>query len=330
MRLISGDIGGTKTRMALLRVGEESVETLSEAQFPSGRFDRFEQIVALFLDGLEERADAAAFGIAGPVKGRVCNTTNLPWHIDADTIADTFAIPRVELLNDLEATAWGISALPDSDLVTLNEGASDARGNGAVIAAGTGLGEAGLFWNGRGFTPFATEGGHSDFSPRDELEFALLGYLQKRFGHVSWERVVSGPGLVDIFRFLLEHRRSEISERIASRMQREEPAAVIANEADNEESPLCREAMNLFIRLYGAEAGNLALKQMATGGLFIGGGIAPKILPWLVTGSFIEAFRAKGRMSELMESMPVKVILNDRAALLGPAVYLSTSEKGPV
>ena len=284
MRVISGDIGGTKTRMALLRVEGESVEILNEAQFPSDRFDSFEEILALFLDGIQTRVNAAAFGIAGPVKGRIGNTTNLPWRIDADAIVDSFAIPRIELLNDLEATAWGINALPESDLVTLNEGASDARGNGAVIAAGTGLGEAGLFWSGEGFTPFATEGGHGDFAPRDELECALLGYLRKRFGHVSWERVVSGPGLVDIFRFLLEHRRGEISERILSRMQHEEPAAVIAHEADNQENPLCREAMSLFVRLYGAEAGNLALKHMATGGLFIGGGIAPKILPWLATG----------------------------------------------
>ena len=323
MRLITGDIGGTKTRLAWIEVGSEGVRQLKEQEFHSRRFDGLEAILARFLEVVDAPVEAAGFGVAGPVDGRLCYATNLPWKIDADAIAERFGIHRVELLNDLEATAWGIDLLPPGDFVTLHAGAPGATGNGAVIAAGTGLGEAGLFWNGERFTPFATEGGHSDFAPRDELEWALLDHLRQSFDHVSWERVVSGPGLVGLFDFLSGYRNTPIPERIASRMAREDPAAVIANEAGRDGSGLCAEAMRLFVGFYGAEAGNLALKHMATGGLFVGGGIAPKILPWLTTGEFIAACHAKGRMRGLMESMPVKVILNDRAALLGPAALLS-------
>ena len=323
MRVITGDIGGTKTRLAWLEVAADAVRPLKEQQFPSRQFDGLETIIALFIEGLDGPVEAAGFGIAGPVHGRLCHATNLPWKIDGDAIANRFGIPRVELLNDLEATAWGIALLPPEDFVTLHEGLPGAAGNAAVIAAGTGLGEAGLCRSRGRFTPFATEGGHSDFAPRDALEWALLDHLRQRFDHVSWERVVSGPGLVNLFQFLSAYRNRPVPEGIASRMEREDPAAVIADEAGREEDGLCVEAMRLFVRLYGAEAGNLALKLMATGGIYVGGGIAPKILPWLSTGEFMEACHAKGRMRGLMESMPVKVILNDRAALLGPAGLLA-------
>ncbi len=324
MRVIAGDIGGTKTRLALFDIEDGGARALAERRFESGLFSSLEEILRSFIRDMEGRPpEAAAFGIAGPVDGRRAHTTNLPWTVDADAIASAFGLPRVELLNDLEATAWGIGALPGSDLLTLQAGVEGARGNGAVIAAGTGLGEAGLFWDGRDFTPFATEGGHADFSPRSDLECALQTHLARRFEHVSWERVVSGPGLVEIFHFLRGHRRAAVPPELLARMARSDPAAVISAAASEENEPLCREAMGLFVALYGAEAGNLALKQMARGGLFIGGGIAPRILPWLSAGPFIEAFRAKGRMRPLMESMPVKVILNDRAALLGPARFLA-------
>ncbi len=233
-------------------------------------------------------------------------------------------------MNDLEALGFAIDLLRPQEICELQAGAPGAQGNRAVIAAGTGLGEAGLYWDGATHRPFATEGGHADFAPQDELEIALLRYLRKGHEHVSWERVVSGPGLVHLYRFLLEWQSAREGEErqerqeppgMAERMRSDDPAAVVWHCAASGESPLCGRAVDLFLRLYGAEAGNLALKTMATGGLYIGGGIAPKILDWMRRGPFIEAFRAKGRMRPLLEAMPVRVVLNPQVALLGAARY---------
>lgn len=310
MKVLSGDIGGTKTRLALISVSGTRVRIEHEKSFSSQGYDKFDMLLEDFLSDVDTPC-CAAFGVAGPVTGRVVQTTNLPWWIDALSLEQQFGFTRCTLLNDLEATACGLPALENEDLLTLQAGAPEATGNMAVIAAGTGLGEAGLYWDGKHHQPYATEGGHASFAPSSTLEFSLLRHLQQQFGHVSWERVVSGMGIVSIYEFLCQYRG--MPDDFA-----QGGAEAISTAAGRDE--LCAQTMHLFIRLYGAEAGNLALKVMSRGGLYIGGGIAPKILPMLQSSEFLEAFLNKGRMQPLLEAMPVRVILNDRAALYGPAL----------
>ena len=316
--VLAGDIGGTKTRLAIMSVEGCQVHTQHEASYPSRNYEKFEALLAEFLSDIDLPVHAA-FGVAGPVQGRVVQTTNLPWRIDADALQGQFGFSQCTLLNDLEATAYGLPALGADDLLILQAGVPNAAGNKAVIAAGTGLGEAGLFWDGQQHFPFATEGGHVSFAPASTLEFALLRYLQQRYQHVSWERVVSGMGLLDLHDFLRQYRNLATPDWLLAEMQNGDVAAAIAKAATRDD--ICHETMQLFVRLYGAEAGNLALKLMSSGGVYLGGGIAPKILPLLQSGEFIEAFLNKGRMRPLLEAMSVKVILNDRAALYGPAIY---------
>ena len=322
---LTGDIGGTKTRLALIKVNGNHVEILREHSYASQHHDAFETLLDNFLSAGNTVEDAA-FGIAGPVQDGLVQTTNLPWRIDAVALCQRFGFLRCHLLNDLEATAYGLPALGDADFLTLQAGTPDARGNAAVIAAGTGLGEAGLYWDGLSHRPFATEGGHATFSPRNVLELALLNYLQQRHnqqssGHVSWERVVSGMGLLDLYAFLLDYRQASTPAWLAEEMRGEDTAAAISAAALAGSDAVCVETMQLFVSLYGVEAGNLALKVMSRGGLYVGGGIAPKILPLLQTDAFLEAFLDKGRRRPLLTAMPVKVILNDRAALYGPALF---------
>lgn len=316
---LAGDIGGTKTRLAIVEVAGTKVHILNEVSYPSRDYDTLEILLDDFLSGTETPRHAA-FGIAGPTQGRVAQTTNLPWHVDADALQHQFGFTHCTLLNDLEATAYGLPALGKNDMVTLQSGTPNASGNAAVIAAGTGLGEAGLFWDGQHHHPFATEGGHASFSPGNDLDMALLLHLQRQHQHVSWERVVSGMGLLDMHEFLSLHHHAAIPQWLAEEMRSGDAAAAIANAALSGRDDICVETLNWFVRLYGAEAGNLALKTMCRGGMYLGGGIAPKILPLLQDGAFLEAFLNKGRMRSLLEAMPVKVILNDRAALFGPAL----------
>ncbi|MDD2915989.1 MAG: glucokinase [Gallionella sp.] len=316
---LSGDIGGTKTRLAVIVVSGTRVRIVHEASYPSRDYTAFETLLGEFIAGIESPA-VAAFGIAGPVQGRVVQTTNLPWHIDADALQRQFGFARCTLLNDLEATACGLPALGTDDVMTLQTGAPDASGNAAVIAAGTGLGEAGLFWDGQHYHPFASEGGHASFSPGDELEIAFLRHLRQQHRHVSWERVVSGMGLVSLHEFLCIHHNVAAPQWLAEQMGSGDAAAAISAAALSGRDEICVETLNRFVRLYGAEAGNLALKVMSRGGLYLGGGIAPKIVPLLQIGAFLDAFLNKGRMRPLLEAMPVRVILNDRAALFGPAL----------
>jgi glucokinase len=259
--------------------------------------------------------------VAGPVIDQTCDATNLPWRISAAQIRKRFGFEQCWLLNDLEANAWGIGALDDQDLAVLNAGKPEARGNASIIAAGTGLGEAGLYWDGRMHRPFASEGGHSDFGPSNRLEFALFEQLADQFGRVSWERIVSGPGLETIYTFLREYHATLTPAWLDREMQDKGLAPAISKAALEQRDPLCVEALDLFTRLYAREAGNHALKIMATGGVYLGGGIAPQILPRLQQRDFIQTFFDKGRMRPLMEAMPVKVILNDKAALLGAARF---------
>lgn len=320
--VLAGDIGGTKTRLALVAVSNTQLDIRHEASYASRDFAQFETLLAEFLTGVDTNIHAA-FGVAGPVQGRVVQTTNLPWLINADALQQRFGFFSCTLLNDLEATAYGLPALHENDLCTLQAGAPNAQGNIAVIAAGTGLGEAGLFWDGAEHRPYATEGGHASFSVSNTLEFALLRHLQQQFGHISWERVVSGMGIVSMHEFLRAYRNIPVPDELAQAMRDGDAAAVISQAAMNNQDEICVETMLLFVRLYGAEAGNLALKTMSHGGIYLGGGIAPKILAMLQHGEFLEAFLSKGRMRHLLEAMPVKVILNDRAALYGPALRAS-------
>lgn len=322
-----GDIGGTKTRLALAEVSGNRVHILREHSFASRQYAALEAMLEEFLHD-QPRVTASAFGIAGPVRGEVAQTTNLPWRIDAAVLRQRFGFARCHLLNDLEATAWGIAALGEADLLTLQSGAADAVGNQAVIAAGTGLGEAGLYWDGVAHRPFATEGGHATFAPRDARELSLLHFMQRQHGHVSWERVLSGMGLRDLYDFMRAHLGAATPDWLADEIRTGDKAAAVSAAALAGTDEVCVETLHLFVELYGAEAGNLALKMMSRGGLFIGGGIAPKILPLLQHGTFLDAFLAKGRMQPLLAAMPVKVILNDRAALYGPALFAAQKVAG--
>ncbi|HUL04626.1 MAG TPA: glucokinase [Gemmatimonadales bacterium] len=316
--ILAGDIGGTKTNIAFFEDGGRP-KAVAQQTFPSREHAGLEEIVGQFISHHALRVRHAAFGVAGPVRNGRCEATNLPWVVDAATLAAELGIRDVWVINDLEASAYGIAALAPTDLVTISSGAADAAGNAAIIAAGTGLGEAGLYWDGRMHHPFATEGGHANFGASDAVEAELLHWLSAQFGHVSWERLVSGPGLLNIYRFLRDTGRGEEPAWLAEEMRAEDPAAVISRAAQSGKSPLCLEALDRFMGLYGSEAGNLALKTMATGGVYVGGGIAPKNLDKLKDGTFMKRFVAKGRMQKLLEAMPVNVILNDKTALLGAA-----------
>lgn len=318
-RVIAGDIGGTKTRLAIIGVDGSRVNVECESNYPSREFPTFEALLADFLKSSQAPVHAA-FGVAGPVMGRAVRATNLPWYIEADVLQQRFGFKTCVLLNDLEATAYGLPALSDEDLMVLQQGDPDSCGNAAVIAAGTGLGEAGLYWDGQRNHPYATEGGHASFSPQNELEFALLRHLQLRYIHVSWERIVSGMGLLELHDFLRIYRKSVVSKWLENEMRAGDAVAAISRAALAESDDICIETLDIFVRLYGAEAGNLALKTMSRGGLYVGGGIAPRILPLLQRDIFMQAFLSKGRMRPLLEAMPVRVILNDRAALYGPAL----------
>ena len=315
--LLAGDIGGTKTRLALFQIDGTQQHCLGGREYASREHDSLDTLIADFTQRYPAQPAAACFGIAGPVRNNRVAVTNLPWEISAAELGQRLRIDRVALLNDLEATGWGIASLEADDFHTLNLGTADPAGNAAIIAAGTGLGEAGLYYDGDRHRPFATEGGHTDFSPADDTEIALLQFLQRQHRHVSWERLLSGPGLVQIHAFLSHTRQQDIPDWLQQQHEEGDPAAAIASRAGDD--PVCQDALQLFTRLYGAEAGNLALKTLATGGLYLGGGIAPKLLDQLDAGNFMDAFCAKGRMRPLLESLPVQVILNDRAALYGAA-----------
>lgn len=317
--ILAGDIGGTNTRLALFEMAGGMLKPGAAETVPSGAHGGLEAIVAAFLARHGRRVAHACFGIAGPVKNGRCETTNLPWVVDAGTLALRLGLSAVSLLNDLEANAYGIAALGPEDFAVLNDGSPGAAGNAAVVSAGTGLGEAGLIWDGRRHQPFASEGGHADFAPSDEEQMELLRFLMKEFGHVSVERVLSGPGLHNIYRFLRDTSGSaELGWLAAEMRERGAPAAISAAGLEGR-SALCSRALDLFAAIYGAEAGNMALTVMATGGVYLGGGIAPRILSRLRGPAFMEAFAAKGRLRPLVEAIPVRVILNDRAALLGAA-----------
>jgi glucokinase len=317
--ILAGDVGGTKTTLALLVEVDQRLEAVEKERFASQEYESLDSIVGTFMTYRQREVELACFGIAGPVRDGRSRTTNLPWVVDARALADKLGVPAVELINDLEANAYGIGVLGPEDFAVLHEGNRDAEGNAAIIAAGTGLGEAGLYWDGRHHHPFACEGGHTDFAPRSETEVKLLRLLLKRFDRVSYERILSGPGLFAIYQFLRDSGEEEEPIWLTEAISQGDPAAAISRAALSRKNELCVRALDLFVSLYGAEAGNLALKVMASGGIFVGGGIGPKILEKLKDGTFMKAFLAKGRMRPLLEAMPVRVVLNEHTALLGAA-----------
>ncbi|MDQ6735971.1 MAG: glucokinase [Nitrospirota bacterium] len=345
--ILAGDIGGTKTRLALFDWKDERVEAQTEQVYISTDYTSFEDILSEFLNPpqpepvessepdelslhalpslpeaqLKEllKIDAACIGVAGPVIENRCQTTNLPWLLDGDALAKRFDIPTVRLLNDLEATAHGLLELRPGETTALNAGTVPSHKRPiALIAAGTGLGEAILYWDGMEYRPMPSEGGHADFAPNSDLEIDLLRHLRASYLHVSWERVLSGPGLHAIYEFLRDTKRNEPT-WMAERIQVEDPAAVIAEVGLKKQADIGVQALDLFASIYGAEAGNLALKSMSLSGVYLGGGIAPKLLAKLQDGSFMRGFTNKGRYKKLMSSIPVRVIVNDRAGLIGAA-----------
>jgi glucokinase len=317
--ILAGDVGGTKTHLALFDAGPP-LRLVRLETFPSAAFPSLEGMVDAFLRGGPEPLAGAAFGVAGPVAGAAAVLPNLAWSVDASRIAMRLGLPAVILMNDLEASAWALAAMGPADAATLLEGAPGAQGNQAIIAAGTGLGEAVLV-RASAAAPVAlpSEAGHADFAPRSDVELELLRWLRERFGRVSWERVVSGPGLVNIHAFFAEAGRGAEPVSVTQAIREGDAAAEISTAALEGRSERCALALDLFTGAYGAEAGNLALRALATGGVFVGGGIAPKILSWLGREPFRRAFLDKGRLSPLLAATPVRVILDSRAALLGAA-----------
>ncbi|MCA1815134.1 MAG: glucokinase [Acidobacteria bacterium] len=323
--ILAGDIGGTKTNLALFdEIGGTPPTPRAQGSYPSAKYDSLEAILRDFVGRQGGAAVThACFGVAGPVVRDAVTATNLAWVVGRASISRTLGTQSVRLINDLEATAYGIEVLTPDQLHTLSEGAGGRMGHRALIAAGTGLGMALIYWDGARFRPAASEGGHSDFAPQNDTELELQRRLRREFGgHVSVERVVSGMGLVNIYNFLRDEKRSEEPEKVTREIEAaEDKAARIGAAAMAGESGLCARALDILVEAYGAAAGNLALLVKPAGGLYVGGGIAPKILERLKEGSFMRAFTDKGRMSKLAASFPVRVILDDKTALYGAARF---------
>jgi glucokinase len=322
--ILAGDIGGTKTRLAAFDINETLRAPKFIELYQSSRYSSLEEIVSLFLEKYKVKVEVSCFGFAGTVRQGQAVATNLPWILNVKDLAGSLQTNNVWLINDLEANAFGIEVLPEEDFCTINVGELDEHGNAGLISAGTGLGEAGLFFDGKRLQPFASEGGHCDFAPKDQEQFELLTYLQARYGNVSWERVLSGTGLFNIYTFLRDTGRGKEPDWLAAEILEGDSAASISRAALAGTSELCDKALTMFISFYGAEAGNLALKLMATAGIYIGGGIAPKIVERMKTPLFMESFASKGRLQRVLRRIPVHIILNDKTALLGAAQYART------
>ena len=318
--ILAADVGGTKTNVGFFGVSSGELVVLSEDTYRNADHANLTEILRQFIEGAQQSVTSACIGVAGPVQDGRCVVTNLPWTVDATEIRESLGIEKVAVLNDLEATAHSLDSLGQDEIIELHAGVPSAVGNRAVIAAGTGLGESGVMWSGSKYQPFASEGGHATFGPRNKIELDLAEYLIDQYGHASWERVVSGPGLVNVYRFLMLRNRERANSEVSANVQ-SLGAAAITEAALNRQCEVCEQALNLFVTAYASEAGNLALKVLATGGVYIGGGIAPKILPKLRTSEFLHAFADKGRMRPLLETMPIRVITTNRAAMIGAAAY---------
>lgn len=323
--ILAGDVGGTKVALALYEFAGGKLQIVREQKFPAPAYLGLTEVVRAFLG--RDRAEpgeivAACFGVPGPVRDQRLKATNLPWELESRVLARELGIEHVFLINDLEANGYGIPELQPDQIHVLSEGDRSLVGNVALVSAGTGLGEAILAWNGRMHIPMASEGGHADFAPRNELEIDLLRYLMATLGgRVSWERVVSGLGLKNVYEFLRDKKGMNEPAWLRDRMAAEDRNAVIGELGESGANELCAKTLDMFASAYGAEAGNMALKVLAAGGVYLGGGIAPKILKKMEDGAFMKAFTDKGRMVQILEKCPVRIILEQRAALLGAAAY---------
>ena len=318
--ILAGDVGGTKVHLALFDFIDGKLKVVRDKLFPAKEYAGLEAIVTEFV--ISEKVTAACFGVPGPVRDGRLRLTNLPWTLDSRDLARNLKIDHVFLINDLQANGYGIAELGPDQIYTLSEGDARQVGNRALISAGTGLGEAFLIFDGRDYVPYPSEGGHADFAPRNDDEIDLLHFLMQKYnGRISFERVVSGQGLTNVYEFLRDGRGMEEPAWLAQRMTEEDPNAVITDLAMKARSEICERALDMFVSAYGAEAGNLTLKILAVGGLYVGGGIAPRILEKLKDGTFMKAFIDKGRLSQLLVNTPVRVILESRTALIGAAAY---------
>jgi len=318
--ILAGDVGGTKTNLALYREGSPGLSRVRMATYPSRRYADLEAILREFLSDTRGIVRACV-GVAGPVVGGRCRLTNLAWTVEEEAVRLCTGAREAFLVNDLQAMASAVPFLPPETLATIQEGGADPRGNVAVLAAGTGLGEGFLIGMDDGFLPLASEGGHVDFAARNDREMRLHAFLREMYGRVSVERVLSGPGMRDIHRFVREVEGVAEPPEVAAETGEEDPQRAIVRHGLSGASPACAEALRMFCSLYGSEAGNLALQYLSTGGVYLGGGIAPAILPVLQGGGFLSAFLDKGRMSKLLQQVPVFVILDPFAPLLGAAHY---------
>ena len=326
--LLAGDIGGTKTILALYANENELHSPIRELVYPSGNYQDLETIIAGFLAGIKGKIEKAGFSVAGPVVNGRVRITNLPWVIDKQQLHKTFGFKQLSLLNDIVATANAVPLLKAGDIYTLNAGQPIAQGSIAIVAPGTGLGEAYLNWENQHYCAFASEGGHADFAPTTALELDLLRFLLKRFQHVSYEQLCSGMGIPNIYAFLKEEQITGEPQWLTDELAHaDDPTPIIVNNAldSGKSCQICKETLNTFVSILGAEAGNMALKVMATGGVYLGGGIPPRIIPALQQPRFMNAFINKGRMAGLMKQVPVHIILNPKTALLGAAYYGSQS-----
>jgi glucokinase len=327
--ILAGDVGGTKVHLALYDFEGGRLKPIRDHKFPSKDFAMLDDVVNKFLDAADDhpatdRSEiaAACFGCPGPVRDGRLKLTNLPWTLDQRELQKSLSIGHVFLINDLEANGYGIPEVALEKLHMLHPGAPDAEGHRGLVSAGTGLGEALLIWDGKRHRPIPSEGGHCDFAPRSEKEIALLRYLRGSLtGHVSFERVVSGIGIKNVYAFLRDDQKMEEPQWLKDRMATQDMNAVIGTCGEDGSSPICYETLQLFASIYGAEAGNVALKVLAMGGIFLGGGVSPKVLKTLGNGKFMKAFLDKGRLSPLLDAIPVRVILDETCALLGAAAY---------
>jgi len=320
--ILAGEIGATRTRLAAYETEGNRLNCVVQKTYLSHDYASLAEILPQFTRTEGVGVHSACFGVAGPVRAGRSKISNLPWTIDAKELAAQLKLPTVGLLNDLEASAYGIDALESKDFITISPGSEDAEGNRAVISAKTGLGIAGLFWDGFRHHPFACEGGHADFAPRDAVQVDLLSYLQKRYDRVSNERVLSGPGIYEVYNFLRDTKKAEEPDALRGQINATaDPSPLISRLALEGKYSICEQTLSIFVSVFGAEAGNCALRYMTTGGIYIGGVIAAKIAPKMQDGTFMKSFLDKGRMESILKDMPVQIIANDDAGLIGAARY---------
>ncbi len=315
--ILAGDLGGTKTKLALVSKQEGRWRIEAMRSYPSQQYPGLEAIMADYLSATQCPVDRACIGIPGPVVAGEATAVNLNWHIVEESVKRKLGLPHMRLANDLEILAYAVPELGPADLVTIHPGAAQRGGAIAILAPGTGLGQAYLSWDGERYHPGSSEGGHADFAPHGERERQLHAFLEAQFGHVSWERVLSGPGLHNIYRFLAS--KCVQPEWVAQRLAEGDPSAAISALALAKSDQCCMDALEMFVSIFGAQAGNLALTFLATGGVYLGGGIPPKILPRLQDGTFVRAFLGKGRLRSVVQEIPVHVITNEHAQIIGAA-----------